>query len=314
MGVTDSLSNEVVVVTGVRGFIGSHIAKELTQSGFRVVGTDLTPAAAVPNVTEYLTAAELLQAKMSPTVVIHMGANANTMDHDRDRMMAMNYEYSTALATWAADRGARFIYASSAAVYGLGEHGFIEDVAERRLRPLNVYGESKLRFDRWMARGNDPGHKWMGLRFFNVFGPDEDHKGPMASMVHQIRSQVLRTGHVRLFKSYHAAYGDGEQRRDYVYVRDVVGVVLWAALECKASGVVNVGSGVSTTFNEVVQSVCGALGRSASIEYIDMPEELRPRYQYETRADLEKLRRLGCGLVATPVSAAVEALVKESGR
>ena len=306
------MRTDIAVVTGVRGFIGGHVARELAARGLRVVGTDLAVADAVPPVSEYLTAERLLRSTMAPSVVVHMGANANTMDHNRDRMMAMNYEYSKELAAWASVRGARLVYASSAAVYGLGEHGFVEDVSEQQLRPLNVYGESKLEFDRWMTNIAGPKASWMGLRFFNVFGSGEDHKGRMASMVSQIMKQVEELGRVRLFKSYDANYADGEQRRDYVYVRDVANVVVWAALELAGSGVINVGSGVSTTFNGIVRAVCRALGRDAAVEYIDMPEGLRSRYQYDTRASLTKLRRLGYESPFADLDAAVREFVSET--
>jgi ADP-L-glycero-D-manno-heptose 6-epimerase len=216
-----------------------------------------------------------------------------------DRIARNNFALSRDLFRWCADHGRRLIYASSAATYGGGERGFDDDTdptALAALRPLNAYGWSKALFDLFAAREarrGDAPLQWAGLKFFNVYGPNENHKGPMKSVAAQIWPDVARGHTVRLFKSHRADFADGGQRRDFVYVRDAADVVAWLLERGDVSGVFNLGSGRARSFKEMAEAVFAAAGRPPQIEYIDMPDALRDRYQYFTEARMERLRRAG---------------------
>jgi ADP-L-glycero-D-manno-heptose 6-epimerase len=232
-------------------------------------------------------------------LVVHMGAISSTTEPDVDRIVQSNFVLSRDLWDWCAEHGKRLIYASSAATYGDGERGFDDDnhlAALTALRPLNAYGWSKALFDihaiRSAARRQAP-PQWAGLKFFNVYGPNEDHKASMKSVVAQIWPDVARGRQVKLFKSYRSDVADGGQLRDFVYVRDVVDVIEWLAAHSDISGVYNLGSGRARSFRELAEATFAAAGKAPAIEYVDMPEAIRDRYQYFTEARLERLRAAG---------------------
>ena len=235
--------------------------------------------------------------------VFHMGACSSTTETNSDYLMRNNYEYTKALAHWALDIDARFVYASSAATYGALEEGLSDTADLRTLRPLNMYAYSKQLFDLYASRtGLD--QTICGLKYFNVFGPNEDHKGNMRSMVHKAYEQIRDRGAVRLFKSNRPEFRDGEQRRDFIYVKDAVGMTLHLA-QSGGSGIFNVGSGIAHTWLDLVRPIFRALDVPERIEFVDMPGELRDKYQYYTCADIARLRATGYDAPMTTLHEAV---------
>jgi len=237
----------------------------------------------------------LHSAKWSKKIdaVIHMGARTDTTERDIDFLMRNNFDYSRRLCEWSVERKARFIYASSAAVYGDGSLGFSDDDAlTPRLKPLNGYGFSKWLFDMWVLR-HGLSNRVAGVRFFNVFGPNEYHKGKMASVVFRSFPSAAEEGRVRLFKSHRDDYADGEQARDFIYIDQAVSAVLFLLDNPDVNGIFNVGTGRAHTFNELATAIFEALDKPAHIEYFDMPEEIRNQYQYHTQAEMSKLYGAG---------------------
>jgi ADP-L-glycero-D-manno-heptose 6-epimerase len=207
-----------------------------------------------------------------------------------------NYEYTKVLASWAAEADIRFIYASSAATYGDGSKGFIDDESEiDNFRPLNMYGYSKQLFDLW-ASNTGLFEKIVGLKYFNVYGPNEYHKGDMRSVVHKAFEQIRDAGKVRLFKSLHPKYKDGEQLRDFIYIKDAVDMTLFFLDKPEVNGLFNLGTGKSRTWNDLVNSIFKALNKPVNIEYIDLPDHLREKYQYFTEANMNKIKKAGYNL------------------
>jgi ADP-L-glycero-D-manno-heptose 6-epimerase len=226
-------------------------------------------------------------------MVFHLGACSDTTERDGRYLIENNYKYTCRLAEWAVNRGARFVYASSAATYGDGSQGMKDGHEDlEHLRPLNMYGYSKHLFDLY-ARSQGWFDRIVGLKYFNVFGPNEAHKGEMRSVVHKAFAQIQATGSVRLFKSAHPDYRDGEQMRDFLYVKDAVDATLHLACVDGASGLFNVGSGVASTWIELVRPIFEELGLPVRIEFIDLPESLRNKYQYYTCADIGRLASTG---------------------
>jgi len=223
-----------------------------------------------------------------------MGACSSTTEQDADYLMENNFHYSCRLADWALAKGVRFIYASSAATYGDGSLGFSDDDRQTRgLQPINMYGYSKQLFDlRVLREGLQD--RVAGIKFFNVFGPNEYHKGDMTSVVFKAFHQIRETGRVRLFKSYRPEYDDGGQKRDFVYVKDCVEILWWLLNHREANGIFNLGTGQARTWNDLIWAVFAALGRPVEIDYIEMPEALQGQYQYFTEAQMDKLRAAGC--------------------
>ena len=220
--------------------------------------------------------------------VVHMGACSSTTETDADYLYDNNYLYSIDVAEFAIERGARFIYASSAATYGSGTRGYADTSTD--LRPLNMYGYSKHLFDRWIREQNLT-ESCVGLKFFNVFGPNEYHKGSMSSMVFKAVSQIQASGSVRLFKSVDSAYADGGQMRDFVYVKDVCKVMMTLLERPDVNGIMNLGTGVAQTWNDLMTAVFTAMGRDPNIEYTDMPDDLAKQYQNFTLADMSTMQR-----------------------
>jgi ADP-L-glycero-D-manno-heptose 6-epimerase len=219
--------------------------------------------------------------------------------------MENNYRYTTQLAQWAVKKNIRFIYASSAATYGDGSRGFSDDDGvSAELRPINMYGYSKQLFDLWALR-NGLEKKIAGIKFFNVFGPNEYHKGDMRSVVHKSFGQIRETGKVRLFKSHRPDFHDGEQKRDFVYVKDCVEVIWWLLENRAVTGIFNLGTGHVRTWNDLTKAVFAAMGKEPRIEYIEMPESIRRQYQYFTEAKMDKLLSTGCPVHTSSLEDAV---------
>jgi ADP-L-glycero-D-manno-heptose 6-epimerase len=304
----------VTVVTGAAGFIGSRLVAALNRRGIEdIVAVDharreeRSANLAGCRISDYLAPEAFLERfDGEARAVFHQGACTNTMVHDRDFMMRSNLEYSTRLLDKCQAARTPLIYASSAAVYGAG-HDFREEPACEH--PLNVYGESKLLFDREVRRRGRPPAQVAGLRYFNVYGPNEAHKAVMASMAFHGYHQVRKDGRIRLFTSS-GGYGPGEQRRDFVYVEDVVAANLWLLDNPTVSGVFNCGTGRAQSFNELAAAVINAVGGGV-IEYIPFPAALEGKYQSFTQADLTRLRAAGCPVKFRPVEEGVAAYVRE---
>jgi ADP-L-glycero-D-manno-heptose 6-epimerase len=309
-------SSGQTLVTGGAGFIGSALVWALNQRGDdRILIADrlgrsekwrnLAPLA----FDDYMEADQLLPALDrgaldDVTAIYHLGACSSTTETDASYLVRNNFEVTKALADWACRRDVRFIYASSAATYGALEGDLSESLDLSTLRPLNMYGYSKQLFDLYAARRGYL-DRIVGLKYFNVFGPNEDHKGDMRSMVHKAFHQIRESGRVRLFRSERPEFRDGEQRRDFVYVKDAVAMTLHAGETPALHGIVNVGSGVSHTWIDLAGAVFEAMGLQPNIEFVDMPGHLRRKYQYATRAVLDRIRRSGFGAPVTPLAAAV---------
>jgi ADP-L-glycero-D-manno-heptose 6-epimerase len=295
-----------VLVTGGAGFIGSILVGELNRRGcsnvviadFPAQGEKSRNLAGLQRIEEVEPGALLARLSSGSLgkfdFVFHLGACSSTTETNEEYLRENNYEYSRKLAEWALHEGVRFVYASSAATYGDGSAGMGDNDPRQleRLQPLNLYGKSK----HWMDL-----HAWrqgwleriVGLKYFNVFGPNENHKGDMRSVVCKSYSQVLETGVIRLFKSYRPEYRDGEQRRDFLYVKDAVAMTLHLAANPAANGIFNIGSGRTHTWNELASAVFAACKREPRIQYIDMPESIRDKYQYATQADIGRLLSTG---------------------
>lgn len=296
----------MIIVTGGAGFIGSAIVWRLNTLGNNnvIIVDELGTTDKWKNLVglkfqEFIHKDDFISAVVEDTVefpieaIIHMGANSSTTEKDADNLMSNNYLYTQELAKYSLSKKIRFIYASSAATYGDGSLGFVDDESKlETLRPLNMYGYSKQLFDLW-AKKNKVLDKIAGVKFFNVYGPNEYHKGDMRSVVHKAFEQVRDTGKVRLFKSLHPKYKDGEQMRDFVYVKDAVDMTLYFLEHPDKNGIFNVGAGKARTWNDLVTALFHAVGKSVNIEYIDLPENLREKYQYFTEANLSKIKSAG---------------------
>lgn len=314
-----------IVITGGAGLIGGAVAGLLAGRGQAVAVVEalrqddrFRNLAGVPLVGYWHRDEFLLllrsQHIAAPSAVVHLGACTATTESDGDFLMANNFGYTRTLATWCLNHGVRFIYASSAATYGAGEFGYGDDLdGIGQLRPLNKYAFSKHAFDLWAQdQGAFAGPGGItGLKYFNVYGPNEQHKGEMRSMVLKAYEQIQETGKVRLFKSYRAGFADGEQERDFIYVKDAAAITAWFLDHPEASGIYNVGTGVARTWNDLAGAVFAALERPVRIEYVDMPENIRPAYQYSTCADLARLRAAGCGLRLHTLEEGVRDYVRE---
>ncbi|APF19986.1 ADP-L-glycero-D-manno-heptose-6-epimerase [Caldithrix abyssi DSM 13497] len=293
----------MIIVTGAAGFIGSCVVSRLNKEGITdIIAVDvLRENDKWKNLrhldfVDYLDREQLfdfLEGAANIEAIIHMGACSATTERNAHYLMENNYRYTLKLAQFAMNHGARFIYASSGATYGLGELGYDDDEDNiHRLRPLNMYGYSKQLFD-LKARREGWFKNIVGLKFFNVYGPNEYFKGDMASVVFKAFNQIRQTGSVRLFKSHRPDFKDGEQLRDFVYVKDVLEVILFFLQNPDKNGLFNVGSGKARSFLDLVNATFAAMGKKPEIIFFDMPEHLRDRYQYFTEARIEKLRKAG---------------------
>ncbi len=298
----------MIVVTGAAGFIGSCLVSRLNQRGRQDIivvdhydGDDdpKRKNLAGKRYQRYYDKAEFLklirrdQIDADIDYIFHMGACSSTTLQDADYFQKNNFEYSCVVAQWAKSRQARLIYASSAATYGDGDQGYRDEEASmRNLKPLNLYGESKQQFDVWVL-DNGYQNQVVGLKFFNVFGPNEYHKGDMRSVTAKAYDRIVSEGKISLFKSYNLQYKDGQQMRDFVYVKDTVDVMLFLMENPRINGIFNLGTGQARTWNDLANALFAAVGKKPDIQYIEMPEILRGRYQYFTQADMSKLRAAG---------------------
>lgn len=314
----------MIIVTGGAGLIGSAVVQHLNRLGRKDIIivdhlgiTDKWRNLAPLHFMDYLekdsfehildngSLAERMSGDQKLEAVIHLGACSATTEPDATYLIRNNFEYSRklALTTLAAD--ARFIYASSAATYGDGEHGFVDDDSQLSLlRPMNMYGYSKQLFDLWALRQGIM-DKIVGIKYFNVYGPNEQHKGEMRSLVLKAYEQISTTGTLRLFKSHRPEYNDGEQLRDFVYVKDAAAMTTHFLGNKAANGIFNVGGGTTVSWNRLARAVFSAMGKPVNIEYIDMPESIRATYQYLTCADTAKIRAAGHAKPVTSVEESV---------
>jgi ADP-L-glycero-D-manno-heptose 6-epimerase len=309
----------MIILTGGAGFIGTNTLITLNDLGHRdilvvdhvgstekwknLVGCDYREYVHKDRLWGWL--ARYPQEKIA--AIIHLGACTDTMEMDFDYLTVNNVQYSQKLWQICAEKGVPFIYASSAATYGDGSLGFSDDHAQtHRYRPINPYGLSKHLFDLWALKQAQTPERWYGIKFFNVYGPFENHKDRMASVAHFAIPQALETGKIRLFKSHRADCADGEQKRDFVYVQDVVDLLVHLLDFPAPSGLYNAGSGTGQTFNALASAIFKAVDKPARIEYFDMPESLRGSYQYTTEADMLKLLGTGYPYQPTPLEAGIE--------
>lgn len=294
-----------IVVTGAAGFIGSVLAAALNDRGYSnlILSDDFSRDDKALNYinlqfTALVDRAELPQWLIDHAsevgTVFHLGARTDTAEWDEAIFERLNVAYTKYLWQICSNHQIPFLYASSAATYGLGEHGYSDShEVVPQLQPLNPYGWSKQWVDEWVLQQTVSPPAWFGIKFFNVYGPNEYHKGRMASVVFHAFRQIRETGRVALFRSHHPDYKDGEQLRDFIYVLDAVDVLCWLMEHKPASGLYNLGTGQAETFLELAESTFEALGLPPQIDFIDTPADIRDKYQYYTCADMEKLRRAG---------------------
>jgi len=296
----------MVIVTGGAGFIGSAMVWKLNQLGEReiIIVDELGVDEKWKNLTglnfiDYYNKDDFMEMILNETLpfefdtMIHMGACSSTTEKNADYLFDNNVRYSQELAKYCMTHRMRFIYASSAATYGDGADGYSDDEKKMfNLRPLNMYGYSKQLFDLWLYKTGVL-EEVVGLKFFNVYGPNEYHKEDMRSVIHKSFQQINLSGEVKLFKSYNPNYKDGEQLRDFIYVKDVVDVISFFVEHKDNFGIYNVGTGKARTWNDLVISVFNSMNTPVNIKYIDMPEHLKEKYQYFTQADMSKLRKAG---------------------
>ena len=294
----------MIIVTGAAGFIGSCLVSKLNSLGKTnlVLVDDFSDAEKNKNLAGKQFSSQVernifvdwLNANATDvSAVYHIGARTDTTEFDITIFDELNLNYSKSLWNICAENSIPFIYASSAATYGMGEFGFDDnhEVVEKLL-PLNPYGDSKNDFDKWVLKQETQPPFWAGFKFFNVYGPNEFHKSRMASVIFHAVKQINETGWMKLFCSHNADYKDGEQLRDFVYVKDVVEVLTYM-MKAKQNGLYNLGSGKARTFNDLVNATFSALGKQSAISYIDTPEDIRNKYQYFTKANMQKLKAAG---------------------
>jgi ADP-L-glycero-D-manno-heptose 6-epimerase len=313
----------MIVVTGGAGFIGSAIVCKLNQLGENKIiivdelGTDDKWKNLVSlKFEDFVHKDDFISMIIERDIpfeidsIIHMGANSSTTEKDADYLFSNNYLYTKELANYCLEKNIRFIYASSAATYGDGSLGFDDDESKlETLRPLNMYGYSKQMFDLWAGK-NKVFDKIIGLKYFNVYGPNEYHKGDMRSVVHKAFEQIRDTGKVKLFKSMNPKFNDGEQLRDFIYVKDAVDMTLFFLNKPTVNGLYNLGTGKSRTWNDLVAAIFKLLNKPVNIEYIELPEHLREKYQYFTEANMNKIKKAGYNLPITSLEDGVADYVK----
>ena len=314
----------MVIITGGAGFIGSAMLWELNRNGEEniMIVDDLgsTTTGKWRNLsglcfTDFIAKdlfPDLLERRALEGIsaIIHMGANSSTTETDADHLLANNFGYSKKIASYCMANDVRLIYASSAATYGDGSNGYSDNIdGVDTLRPLNMYGYSKQLFDRWALKHGVLG-KASGLKFFNVYGPNEYHKDDMTSVVFKAFHQIGEKGRVQLFQSHRPDYLDGQQLRDFIYVRDCTAIMAWMLENPSVSGLFNVGTGTARSFRDLATATFSALGRQAEINYIPMPETLRDKYQYYTCAEMAKLRSAGYTKTFTSLEEGVKEYVQ----
>lgn len=295
----------MIIITGAAGFIGSCLVQKLNEEGYRdlILVDDFSDPAKSNNLEGKVFTAQvhrndfadwLKKNHLHVQFVFHIGARTDTAEHDRALLNQLNLDYTKSIWSICVEFGLPLVYASSAATYGLGEQGYDDDESKIfQLKPLNPYGDSKNDFDCWALEQQKRPYFWAGLKFFNVYGPNEYHKGRMASVVFHTYSQIMKTGGMKLFASHNPEFKDGEQMRDFVYVKDVVNVLCFLMHHRKNSGIYNLGSGQARTFLDLAKNTFQAMGKQAQISFVPTPEDIRDNYQYFTQATMDKLRSLG---------------------
>ena len=309
----------MIIVTGGAGFIGSALIAGLNKRGITdmlVVDQPQTEQRsknlANLRIADYIEKDSFINKVVKDAIdfpvdaVFHMGACSSTTETDIAFLKANNFEYTKQLAQWTTQKNIRFIYASSAATYGDGSQGFSDDEEKlETLKPLNPYGDSKQMFDLW-AKQKGLLEKIVGLKYFNVFGPNEYHKAEMRSFVLKAFEQISATDKVRLFKSHRPDYKDGEQKRDFLYVKDAVDITLFFFDNPNTAGIFNIGSGAARSWNDLANATFAAMDKKPNIEYIDMPDSIRNQYQYFTEAEISKIRSIGYKKQTTSLEEAIK--------
>jgi ADP-L-glycero-D-manno-heptose 6-epimerase len=291
-----------IVVTGASGFIASCLVEFLNQKGLTdlILVDDFGQEKKHNNLKDKQYTAKIDRDlfihdihRHSIEFIFHLGARTDTTEFNSEIFERLNLNYSKTLWNYATENQIPLLYASSAATYGGGEHGFNDEHSIEELTPLNPYGQSKQDFDLWATKQKNTPPFWVGLKFFNVFGPNEYHKGRMASVVMHAFNQVQTNGSLKLFKSHHPNYQDGEQMRDFIYVKDLLNLMWFWYQNQKDSGIYNAGSGEARTFNDLAKAIFSALNIEPKISYIPTPEDIRDKYQYYTKASMSKSSRAG---------------------
>lgn len=294
----------MIIVTGAAGFIGSCLVSKLNNEGFKdiVAVDDFSDAEKNKNLDGKVFSQKvhrddfinwLKENHRFTQIVFHIGARTDTTEFDKSIFDRLNLNYTKDLWNVCVEFGLPLVYASSAATYGLGEHGYDDNTSPELLKPLNPYGDSKNDFDKWALKQEKKPYFWVGLKFFNVYGPNEFHKARMASVIFHAYNQIQEKGKVKLFRSHNPEYKDGEQLRDFVYVKDLVEICHFFLHHRKDSGIYNLGTGKARTFVDLAKSTFAALNKEPNIEFIDTPIDIRDKYQYFTEANMSKLRSVG---------------------
>lgn len=295
----------MIIVTGAAGFIGSNLVRKLNDEGFKdiVLVDDFTSPLKNKNFENKTFSFKIDRSEFIEWIpsnhrfiqfIFHMGARTDTTEFDVSVFKKLNLDYSKMIWNKCIEFGLPLVYASSAATYGLGEQGYHDDhTVIEQLKPLNPYAESKNEFDKWAVRQERKPYYWAGLKFFNVYGPNEYHKDRMASVVFHTFNQIKNTGEMKLFRSFNPEFKDGEQARDFVYVKDVIEVMYFLMHHRKDPGIYNVGTGKAETFLELVRNTFKVMHKPEKIKYIDIPADIRDKYQYFTEAKMDKLRSVG---------------------
>lgn len=312
----------MIIVTGANGFIGSAIVSELNQNSpedvIAIDAVDLKIRNLLKNkkIKSFYLADELWSLLAQPefkekiTWVIHMGACSSTTEKNWDYLFENNFLYSQRIFEWCAQNQKGLIYASSGATYGGGENGFDDSFDSEKLKPLNLYGESKVIMDRWAVKQQATPANWYGLKFFNVFGPNEYKKESMASVAYKAYHQVSKTGQLGLFKSYNPLYKDGEQLRDFIYIKDITAWILELMQKKPTSGIYNMGFGQARSWLDMSKALFKSLGVEHKIDWLEMPENLKMQYQYFTEAKMQKWFDAGMSEPKWNLERAIEDYVK----
>lgn len=292
----------MIIVTGAAGFIGSCMIGKLNSEGYTdiILVDDFTKTEKDNNLKnkkyfKKIDRMDFLKSQNDDTIdfVIHIGARTDTTETNVDIFNTLNLNYSKSIWNYCVKNKLPLIYISSAATYGNGEYGYDDNISLSKLKPLNLYGESKNNFDKWVLSQSETPPNWYGLKYFNVFGPNEYHKSRMASVVFHAYNQIIETNQVKLFSSCNDEYDDGEQLRDFIYVKDVIDVMYFLLKNKPTSGIYNLGTGKARSFISLATAVFKALNKNSVIEFIDIPDDIKYKYQYFTEAKMDKLRSIG---------------------